>query len=126
MFLEVIENKFTQDLLENRYSDWIEAYTCGNCWDLALRLHEITKLPLVLCNNTPLPKFYCWHIVCVYKDRYVDIQGIHDVDEMTELYDYITHYHDISYETLLENTDHYTPLAVTPKIAAVMAELCLT
>lgn len=61
-------------------------FTSGDCWILAAELHSLTGLPLVAftCGNDPSD----WNhmAVQVAEDTFLDIEGLHSVDDFINDY----------------------------------------
>lgn len=56
----------------------VEAFTEGDCWYLALTLHEMTGLPMVFANPMPSDPDYWEHVgLQISANRILDIQGVH-------------------------------------------------
>lgn len=88
------------NLIEDDWGfDAVYAYTCGNCWELGVYLHDLTGWPIYLVHEDYLEEIDedtdivngvgCWHIVLQADDDvYVDVTGAMTMDEVTNRYWY--------------------------------------
>lgn len=56
----------------------IEAYTCGDCWALAIAVSRLTKFPVVTAS---IDNDWVHAAVLLPEDRVLDIQGVHTVEQ---------------------------------------------